>query len=483
MGRRAADAVRDRVDKLVNKREVEVIDGDNIRTQLERAGYSPDTTFDLSGARVIGRFLRADEFLVAHVSSTPAGPRISGHLVLLRDEHLRQPLPDATAPNLDSAAHMFAKSLAAARLQLVPERRCENALRDGSALRAVAAAREGVTAFPASTIARTCLVWALRQSTGVSNELLAVSRDLLKVDSTNIHAIEGAAVALDSLKRRDEAATMWLKLADTDTANVDLALKISYALFDGANAKRAEPFITSLAERHPDDIRVTQQKWRIAYENKSWARALEAGEILRAQDPAAQGDSVFFLRLATAYHNANKQYKAIETLAHGVSAFPKDVRLYSLYTQYLRAEADSVLPRGLTLFPQSADLLALNAKELRSKGKLAESLDATKKAVELDSSMAQGRLTVAQLEIELGRPDSALVALHRAVSSGEDSSLVAQFALSKGNTFYRAANGTKISADFGLALRFLSFADSIRSTIQSKFLVGATEVNVVAGLW
>ena len=35
--------------------------------------------------------------------------------------------------------------------------------------------------------------------------------------------------------------------------------------------------------------------------------------------------------------------------------------------------------------------------------------------------MAQGRLTVAQLEIELGRPDSALVALRRAVSGGEDS--------------------------------------------------------------
>ena len=40
LGRRAADAVRDRVAKLVNKREVEVIDGDEIRTQLERAGYN-----------------------------------------------------------------------------------------------------------------------------------------------------------------------------------------------------------------------------------------------------------------------------------------------------------------------------------------------------------------------------------------------------------------------------------------------------------
>ena len=67
-----------------------------------------------------------------------------------------------------------------------------------------------------------------------------------------------------------------------------------------------------------------------------------------------------------------------------------------------------------------------------------------------------GRLTIAQLEIEVGRPDSALVSLRRAVLAGEDSSLVAQFALAKGNTLYRAANGTKMSTDFGLALRFLT---------------------------
>lgn len=478
LGRRAADAVRDRVDRLVNKREVEVIDGDNIRTQLERAGYSTDTIFTPGEARAIGRYLRADEFLVANVMATPLGTKLSGHLVLLRDDHLQQPLPVVTAEKLDSAAQLFAKSLAAARGQLVPERRCENALRDGSALRAIAAAREGIAAYPQSTIARTCLVWALRQSKSSANELLAVSREILAQDSTNIHAMEGAAVALDSLRRRDEAATMWLKLASTDTANVELQLKITYALVDGGNSKRAEPFILALSEKHPDDIRLTQQKWRIAYENKSWAHAIEAAEIMVDRDDMARADSTFFYKLAIAYHSSGKPYKAIETLAHGVNAFSKDVRLYSLYAQYLKAEADTVLPRGLALFPQSADLLALNAKELRARGKIAESLDATKRAVELDSTMAQGRLTVAQLEIELGRPDSALVALRRAVAGGEDSALVAQFALSKGNAFYRAANGTKSSADFGLALRFIAFADSVRSSQQSKFLIGATAFGI-----
>jgi tetratricopeptide (TPR) repeat protein len=478
LGRRAADAVRDRVAKLVNKREVEVIDGEEIRTQLERAGYSPDTTFATGEAHAIGRYLRADEFLIARVTNGPSGPRLSGQLLLLRDENLRQPLPEVGALKLDSAATLFAKAIAAARGQLVPERRCENALREGSGARAVAAAREGVALYPQSTIARTCLVWALRQMKSVSNELLTVSRELLAHDSTNVHALEGAAVALDSLRRRDEAATMWLKLAESDTANAELGYRISFALFDGGNAKRAEPFIMSLNERFPGDIRFTQQKWRITYENKSWNRAIDAGEKLLARDSSALADSAFYLRLATAYHNVNNPFKAIETLAHGVATFPKDVRLYSLYTQYLRAEADTVIPRGLALFPQSAELAALHAKELRARGKLAESLDATKRAVELDSTMSQGRLTVAQLEIELGRPDSALVALRRAVAGGEDSTLVSQFALAKGNAFYRAANGTKLTADFGLALRFLAFADSVRSTQQSKFLIGAAAFGI-----
>ena len=140
------------------------------------------------------------------------------------------------------------------------------------------------------------------------------------------------------------------------------------------------------------------------------------------------------------------------------------------------------MPRGLALFPRNADLLALSAKELRTRGKVQESLDATKMAVALDSTMKQGQLMVAQLEIELGRPDSALAALHRALASGEDTALVAQFALAKGNALYRAANGTKTSADFSLALRTLAFADSVHSSQQSRFLVGASALGAAQAI-
>jgi tetratricopeptide (TPR) repeat protein len=196
------------------------------------------------------------------------------------------------------------------------------------------------------------------------------------------------------------------------------------------------------------------------------------------RDSVARGDSTFWLRLATVYRNSNKPFKAIETLAYAVDAFPADPRLYSLYTQYVKSEADTVLPRGLGLFPRSADLQALNAKELRTRGKLAEAVEASRRAIELDSTMSQGEMMVAQLEIELGRPDSALSALRRGLGRGDDSAVVSQFALSKGNTLYRAANGTHLSSDFSVALRFLSFADSLRPSVQSTFLKGATALGL-----
>ena len=478
LARRAADAVRSRMGQLANKREVDVIDGDDIRLKTERAGYSADTTYDLGTIHALGRQLRADEYILANVTNGPSGPHITGQLVLIRDENLRQPIPEVTAPKIDSAASLFAKHIAAARAQLIPERRCENDLRDGIGDRAVAAAKEGVSSYPQGIIAKTCLVWALRATHAPANEILAIAREILAVDPVNPHALEAGAVALDSLHRRDDAADMWFRLAALDTTNVDVAVRVAYSLLNGGSAKRAEPFIVHLTESHPDDIRPLQQKWRVMYENKNWAQAIAAGEALLERDTLARRDSTFFLRLGTVYHTANMPFKALETLAHGVWSFPKDGRLYSLYAQYVRGESDSVITRGLALFPKSADLLAMNAKDLRGKGKLAESLDATKQAIALDSTMTQGQLMVAQLEIELGRPDSALSSLHRAAAGGEDSSLVAQFALSKGNGFYRAANGTKTSADFGLALRFLTFADSVRSTVQSKFLIGAAAFGV-----
>jgi tetratricopeptide (TPR) repeat protein len=318
----------------------------------------------------------------------------------------------------------------------------------------------------------------LRATGAPVSEVLAEAEAVLRIDPGAPHALEAAATALDSLRRRDAAADMWLRLQATDSTNMELAERVIFALAEGGNSRRAEPLVVKLSEAQPENLRLVRQKWRVANDNRHWSLAVAAGEKLLSSDADAPRDSIFFLRLATAYRANGQTFKAMETVARGVAAFPGDPRMYALYTQFVKTENDSVLPRGLALFPNHAALLALNAREQRARGQLAEALESSRKAVELDSTIAQGRLLVAQAEMELGRPDSALRTLSRAVAAGEDSGTVANFALSKGNTLLRAANGTEARADFQLAMRFLAFADSLQSTPQTKFVLGAAALKV-----
>jgi hypothetical protein len=85
---------------------------------------------------------------------------------------------------------------------------------------------------------------------------------------------------------------------------------------------------------------------------------------------------------------------------------------------------------------------------------------------------------IAQVEMELGRPDSALRSLRRALDRGEDTTIVGQFALSKGNALLRSAAASKSRDEFRTAMRVLAFADSVRPSPQAKFLLGTAAFSV-----
>ena len=477
-GRKLADAIRSRMDKASNDRELNVIPGSAIRYELTRASFAPDSALGRGDLRVLGSSLRADEFLVGTVERAPGGMRVRSDLVLVRDERFIQPIPAVVGSEPDRIADEVVKSLVALRAQIPHERRCENHLREGRASEAIRAARLGVAAVPRGTLVRTCLVMALRAAGVSASTILEEARAILALHPRSAHALEAAATALDSLRRRDEAADMWLRLVATDSLNVSLIERVGWSLAFGGNAAKAEPLMLRAAEAFPENLQLLRQRWIVFTEIKRWPRAIEAAELLLRQDPTVVADSGFFVKLATAYRANGQPYKSIETASRGVALFPGDSRLYALYAQFVRAEADTVIPRGLALFPRSADLLALNAQLLRSRGKVAESLEASKMAVALDSTLIQGEMMIAQAEMELGRPDSALASLHRALARGEDTVIVAQFALSKGNAISRAAQGTKSRDDFRLAMRFLAFADSLRPSVQARFLMGAAALSV-----
>src|SRR5436190_4698411 len=99
-GRKTGDEVRSRVAKLSNRRELDVISGGDIRYQLTKSGIPEDTLLDEPMIRTLGRYMRADEYVLGEVERAAKGVRISGRLVLMRDPRMSEPLPPAAAPEL-----------------------------------------------------------------------------------------------------------------------------------------------------------------------------------------------------------------------------------------------------------------------------------------------------------------------------------------------------------------------------------------------
>lgn len=478
LGNSVADEIRKRVERSVSKRELDVIDERSMVTALFNAGFSADDVPDVSQIRALSRFLRADEYVMGTAAKTPNGVRVTARLILSRDVRMQQPLPDVVDGNPDRAAARMAAAVVEARRQLVPQRRCENFIREGKGREAIEAAREGVRAYPRSTLARRCLLAAYLYVGTPADSVLMVAGEMMRVDSSSFHAIEGAAQAYDGMKMKDRAAEMWLRLARVDTMDIDLGERVVASLLFGGNAQRAEPLVSRLSEAAPDHIGLMRLRWQVLFANRTWKEATRIGGILLATDSLSAKDSTFLLRLATAYKSNDEAVRAVEVAARGLQTFPKDQRLFSLYVQLVRGEAVDGLARGLEAFPQNAEFKVMHAQDLKTRGKAEESVDVMRQALALDSTIEHGHLQLARAQAELGQNDSAFATLKRGLAAGEDSALIAQFALARGNQLYRAANSTKARPDFLLAMRFVALADSVRASPNAKLLMGVTAFSV-----
>ena len=176
--------------------------------------------------------------------------------------------------------------------------------------------------------------------------------------------------------------------------------------------------------------------------------------------------------------SAGMKVRALALAAEGTMRFPGDARLYASYAQFVQGEAPVVIARGVERFPKSAELLLLQAQELRKAGKTEAAVAPLQRALALDPTLRQGYLQLAQSHADAGLIDSVFSDVNRALLAGEDSAVISAFALARGNVLYKAANASKQRNDFLQAIRFLAFSDSVRSNAQARFLLGAAALAV-----
>jgi len=477
LGGKAGDIVRGRVAGAFPKAELRVVSGGDMDDWLRRSGFEENVVLSEGELKELAKKFRADERIVGTVARANGKVRIDATLSLIRDQRLSQPL-GAEAATIDAAADAIAKEAITARAQLVPLRQCENFNREGKSREAAVAAGAGIAAFPRAVPARICLLAALHRIEAKPDSIASVARAVLDVAPDNPIALEDLAQAYDALGKTSEASRHWVHLLATDSTSEDLTERVVNALSREGNAKLAQPLIDRGTDLHQDNLMLLKLRWLVHLANSDWKGAITSGEALLSRDPATQADPEFYGRLANAYRADSQPTHALATAASGVAKFPKHAPLYIVYLQLLHNESAAALPRGLAAFPDNAELHVLAAQSLKTSGNASGALEETKRALAANPNLPHGFLQLAQLEFDVGQVDSAFAAMQDATKHGEDSATVAQFALARGNSLYKAATGTQKREDFQRAIKFLELAEHIAPSPQAKFLLGASALSV-----
>jgi tetratricopeptide (TPR) repeat protein len=474
---KGSDIVRDRVAGAFQKNELRVVSGGDMDDWLRLSGFEQNSVLSDGELGELAKKFRADERIIGTVTRTNGRVRIDVKLSLVRDLRMMQPISGEGA-TVNEAAEAVARDAIAARRQFVPLRLCENSAREGKPAAAVAAAAQGIAVYTKAVPTRMCLLNALSKLDVKADSIIAVAQAVLQVEPTNSVALEDLAQALDFGQKSAEAAPVWVRLLATDTLSEAMVEKVVNALAREGNAKIAVPLIDRGTDQHPDNLPLLKLRWLVHLAEKDWKGAVAAGELLLAKDLAAQADADFYSRLSLAFREDSQPARALSTAALGVSKFPKDAPLYVTYLQLLRVENAAALPRGLAAFPNSAELHVLAAQSLKSSGNATAAMEETKRALAANPKLPHGFLQLAQLEIDAGQADSALTAIDQAAKNGESSATVAQFALARGNTLYKAAQASQKRDDFQRAIKFLAVSEHIAPSPEAKFLLGASSLSV-----
>ena len=474
----AGDIVRNRVADTFHDKGLRVVSAGSVANWLQKSGYNEDMGLMPAEREAVAKHFRADEEVVGTVAPTDSGVRVEVQIVLTRDPKMVQPF-SAVGRTVREAAEAVARDVIAARSQMVPLRQCENAVRAGNSQQAAAFASGAIAAYPAAALARVCLLSALTNLPGDhSDSIVVVARALLARAPASPIALDYLATALDAKGDDEGAGKAWVRLLATDSLNRTLIRRVVDALSREGNATLAEPIIVRGVKAYPDDLELLKLEWLVHLATANWKAAIAAGEQLEARDEASRSDPDFYRRLASAYRADTQPVRALKTAATGVAKFGDDAALYSLYVQLLQQENGEALARGLTRFPDDPDLHVIAAQQLKDQGALARAAAEMQVALAENPRLPHGWLELADDEMALQHPDSALAALDAALSNGESKGTVAQFALARGNALYTAANGTKQRQDFERARRFLALAHRLVPTPESAFLLGASALSV-----
>jgi tetratricopeptide (TPR) repeat protein len=454
LGVQTADAIRSRVSNTVNVRQLYVIPKEQITSYLESSGYKPDSALGVSDLRELGKLLRADEVLTGTVTRTPSGVRLEPRLMLARDPALAQPLPVIEAENPGQAARQIDRSLQDARRQLQDNRNCENAIRESKWDAAIAAARAGIAKYPNATIARLCLANVFQAMKAPPDSVLVVTDEIRKIDPKNSRALLFAHLAYKAKNDNENAVRALVGLLALEPHNMSLQQQVITELAQLGKPAIAIPIVDTLIAQNPGDPQLLRQKWLLLLnaaasdsgesQKRFFDQAVEAGEVMARADTMLADSSYWGRQIAAATASSNPA-RAIEMASRATQKYPRNVEFWVL--------------KG-------------NAE--RKAGQLQMADQSLRRAIEIDPKYPNAMLLLAQTNLDLGRMDTVVQMVRRAVAAGEDASTWAAFLLAPAQAAWKIADSTKKKEDYQRVLALAQESDKLSQSNTAAFFSGVS---------
>ena len=466
LGMEAGEALRTRMLQDFSTKVIWPIPKEEIEGNLTPASFRYEDALSTNDARLLGQMLRADVFIQGQAVTEGGMVKVTPWMIAVNDQRLRQPLPVRTGRRIDHAMREVSGDFKEAWKQWEPEQRCEALVREGTASKnkakyeeAQAAARAGIAAYPQANIARVCLMTAMQLSDATPDAMLTIAKEVLATDPKNYHALIFAANAYKGKADTIAYVNHLVMVLATEPTNVTLATTVVNELASMQKFGDARKIIDDAVAANPGDPDLIRLRFRILTATNEWKEAILAGEELMRTDTSAT-DTLFFINLAQAYRSDSQLVAAANAIAKGIAKYPGYARLYVIQSQYLRQA-----------------------------GKSAESIEISRKLIQLDPKSPDATLaylTIVQSFIELGQFDSippTLRAAAAAARTAEDSGKVSQFALQQGQRLFNAARGDSAvgredaaKATFQESISWFALADSISASDQAKFQQGMSAV-------
>jgi tetratricopeptide (TPR) repeat protein len=471
LGLQLADELRERLKTDYQLKTIWTVPKTDITGILDASGFRTDTAVSNADLRELARTARAAEILIGNVTRTPNGVHVEPRLVIASDLSVSQPLPAVDAGNVGGAVKAISKEVGNARRQLGAYDKCVEQARAGNYDAAIQAANAGMGTYATATFVRICRLNAYLAKKAPSDTIIANAKDILRFDPKNKIALNAAGQALsdksDALAKtdsvqsaalNDEAVRMWTTLISVDPSDTRMLETVIRKIVVSANPSIALPIIDAAVTDNPGNLQLLRLQWLIHLAAKDYKNAVTIGRTMVQMDTSL-ADTTYFTRQAAALSSSNDTVGAAAIVSEGVRKFPTNT--------------------GLALF---------QAQTLKNAGRFAEARVAYQNLLRQNPKIEHGYLQLAQIADTLHQPDSARAALRMAIQTGSDSaSFVAQYALSIGNSKYKAANAIPMGeppqnetkrAAMQQAISYLTLSDSIAPSPTPKFLLGVAYFSV-----